>query len=134
MLCPCNSNKNYQICCAPYHKGNLHAPTAVALMRSRYSAYVLNNLKYIYRTWDKNSRPPLKILQQDNSQQFTHLVILNTSKGNIEDNIGTVEFVASYIIDNKDQTFQHQENSYFEKHNNKWKYINELSKINNNGS
>lgn len=128
-LCPCNSKKSYLICCAPYHKGKLQAPTAEVLMRSRYSAYVTNNIQYIYRTWDKDARPPLKVLREDNTKQFIHLEMIKISKGDIHDITGTVEFVASYIIQGKTETYKHHENSYFVKNNNKWKYVNELTKI-----
>ncbi len=135
-LCPCDSNKSYLLCCGPYHKGKIHAPTAEILMRSRFSAYVLNNPQYIYRTWDKNTRPPLTVLRKTNSQIFTELEIMTSTKGQVEDKYGTVEFIASYIDENEDSTNghktiqQHHENSYFVKHQNKWKYVNELSKIN----
>jgi SEC-C motif-containing protein len=49
MKCLCHSEKNYEECCAPYHKGG-NPPTAQALMRSRYSAYALGNTDYIIST------------------------------------------------------------------------------------
>ena len=48
-LCPCCSGLEYASCCKPYHIGG-QAPTPVALMRSRYSAYVLGLDAYIIRT------------------------------------------------------------------------------------
>lgn len=36
--CYCNSQKEFKDCCEPYIKGLEKAPTAEALMRSRYSA------------------------------------------------------------------------------------------------
>ena len=39
--CPCGSGKPYAACCGPLHAGEKPAPTAEALMRSRYAAYVL---------------------------------------------------------------------------------------------
>lgn len=136
-VCPCGSNKTYLVCCGPFHKGKIFAPSAEALMRSRFSAYVLNIPQYIYRTWDKNTRPPLKILREDNIQIFTHLEIINTNQGSKDDKEGTVEFIASFINKNSntandDQTIQqHRENSYFVKKDKQWKYVNELSKIKN---
>ncbi len=38
--CPCDSGTPYNQCCQPLHEG-VAATTAEALMRSRYSAYVL---------------------------------------------------------------------------------------------
>ena len=134
-LCHCNSNKPYAVCCSPYHKGKIHAPTAEALMRSRYSAYVTKNVQYVYRSWDEKTRPPLKVLREDNSQEFTKLEIINTTAGGSEDETGTVEFIASYMLkDSSDismesEIHQHHENSYFVKLKNRWVYVNELNKI-----
>ncbi|MBD3790966.1 MAG: SEC-C domain-containing protein [Campylobacterales bacterium] len=47
--CPCGSHKKYKKCCALYHKGAL-APDALALMKSRYSAYATGNAEYIINT------------------------------------------------------------------------------------
>lgn len=47
--CPCHSGKKYKQCCQPYHKGTIPA-TALALMRSRYSAYALGLAGYIIET------------------------------------------------------------------------------------
>ena len=47
--CPCGSKKKYKKCCAIYHKGAL-APSALALMKSRYSAYAIGNSDYIIKT------------------------------------------------------------------------------------
>jgi SEC-C motif-containing protein len=42
ILCPCGSdNKKYTDCCGRYLDGGEAAPTAEALMRSRYTAYAL---------------------------------------------------------------------------------------------
>lgn len=49
MKCPCHSGLNYDQCCGPYHEGT-PAPTALALMRSRYAAYALNKSDYIIAT------------------------------------------------------------------------------------
>jgi SEC-C motif-containing protein len=47
--CPCSSGKKYKKCCAIYHKGAL-PKNALALMRSRYSAYSAGNSNYIVAT------------------------------------------------------------------------------------
>lgn len=36
----------------------MQAPTAEALMRSRYSAFVLDRLQYLLATWHPSTRPP----------------------------------------------------------------------------
>lgn len=57
--CPCGSGQPLAACCGRYHEGPLAglAPTAEALMRSRYSAYVLDRLDYLLATWHPDTRP-----------------------------------------------------------------------------
>ncbi|WP_415787117.1 YchJ family protein [Bordetella tumulicola] len=57
--CPCESGLTYARCCEPWHRGSqrLQAPTAEALMRSRYSAFVLDELSYLRDTWHPDTRP-----------------------------------------------------------------------------
>lgn len=59
LLCPCGSTLRYADCCGRYHQGALHlqAPDAATLMRSRYSAYVLDLLDYLRDTWHADTRP-----------------------------------------------------------------------------
>lgn len=57
--CPCGSGASYAGCCGRWHSGPLHlqAPTAEALMRSRYSAYVRELGGYLQDTWHPTTRP-----------------------------------------------------------------------------
>jgi SEC-C motif-containing protein len=59
MPCPCGSDLPLARCCGQYHGGALHlqAPDARTLMRSRYSAYVLQNHDYLLQTWHPSTRP-----------------------------------------------------------------------------
>lgn len=54
--CPCGSGQPYAACCGRWHAGE-PAPTAEALMRSRYSAYVLGLADYLLATWHVATRP-----------------------------------------------------------------------------
>jgi SEC-C motif domain protein len=59
MRCPCRKKtevETYADCCAPYHRGAA-APTAEALMRSRYTAFTLADLAYLRATWHPSTRP-----------------------------------------------------------------------------
>ncbi len=49
-LCPCESGKLYGECCAPYHLQQKQPENAEQLMRSRYSAYALQQIDYIMQT------------------------------------------------------------------------------------
>ena len=57
--CPCGSGQPYPTCCGRWHGGpqHLQAPTAEALMRSRYSAYVLQLAAYLQDTCHPSTRP-----------------------------------------------------------------------------
>ncbi|MEG2139978.1 MAG: YchJ family metal-binding protein, partial [Bilophila sp.] len=48
--CPCCSGRTYEDCCAPYVEGRESAPTAEALMRSRYTAHALGKYDYLNET------------------------------------------------------------------------------------
>ena len=54
--CPCTSGVVYGNCCGRWHAGE-PAPTAEALMRSRYSAFVLLNEPYLLASWHSSRRP-----------------------------------------------------------------------------
>ena len=54
--CPCGTGLTYGECCGKYHAGT-NAPTAEALMRSRFSAFVTGDEAYLLRTWDPDTRP-----------------------------------------------------------------------------
>lgn len=60
--CPCGSGRPYADCCGALHRrfadaGVLTAPSAEALMRSRYSAFVLGDLAYLQASWHASMRP-----------------------------------------------------------------------------
>ena len=120
-LCPCGSNQKYTICCGKFHKGKLNAATTEALMRSRYSAYVLDIPQYIYRTWDEETRPTLQSLREGKTENFISLEILTAKDGGLKDIEGTIEFVAKFKVGN-DQ-FEHHEKSAFRRVKNHWVYI-----------
>ncbi|PKO50713.1 MAG: hypothetical protein CVU26_09595, partial [Betaproteobacteria bacterium HGW-Betaproteobacteria-2] len=72
--CPCGSNRTYDNCCQPYHNG-LVVPTAVALMRSRYSAYVLRLEGYLLKTWHPDTRPDHLGLENDTQTKWLGLSV-----------------------------------------------------------
>ncbi len=124
--CPCQSSLDYAVCCGRYHQGKLHAPTAEALMRSRYTAYVMGNAQYIFRTWHEKTRPTLQSLRHSEPQKLIGLKILSTQAGSVDDDKGMVEFIASYENPDKkteDPIQQHREKSLFVKMKGHWVYI-----------
>lgn len=96
--CPCGSQKDYTSCCGPLLAGK-PAPTAEALMRSRYTAYSLGNLDYIQRTCAGEAALAFNRDEAAQSAQGTEwigLTIEATEGGKEADDTGKVTFTARY--------------------------------------
>ena len=96
--CPCESGKPYNTCCEPAHKGT-SAPTAEALMRSRYTAYALGLEAYLLKTWATETRPAALNLHDDTPTKWLGLQVKHVE--NTSDTTAIVEFVARYKIGGK---------------------------------
>ncbi len=124
-LCPCGSKKEYANCCQPYIEGTANAPTAEALMRSRYSAYVKEAFQYVYDSYHSNTKQHFtlaSIEEQSGNISWLGLTINGVKNGKVNDKNGTVNFTARYEMDGKTQNLI--EKSYFTKEKNRWYYIN----------
>ncbi|MFQ3229699.1 MAG: SEC-C motif-containing protein [Reinekea sp.] len=119
--CPCGSTLSYQTCCARYHHQGMHAKTVEALMRSRYSAYVLCDAEYLMKTWTPTNRP---VLDKENlaATQWLKLEVIQSKQGLKQ---GTVEFKA-YYLEEGNECLLH-EHSLFKKTKNRWCYVSALS-------
>ena len=66
--CPCGSTVPYADCCAPFHRGDREPPDATSLMRSRFAAFSLKNVDYLFRTLhrdhDDRARPQAQVLRE----------------------------------------------------------------------
>jgi SEC-C motif domain protein len=125
VFCLCGSGIEYNQCCAPFHFGNKSPATAEALMRSRFTAYALNNTDYILSTWDSAVQPE-KIDFSDENLDWQRLEIIDTKKGGIKDNKGIVEFKAFYL--NNGEEYMLYEISRFVKTNGRWFYVDGIVK------
>ncbi|MGM0593842.1 MAG: YchJ family protein [Pseudomonadota bacterium] len=113
--CPCGSAQAYAQCCGPLHRGAA-AQTAEALMRSRYSAFVLGLSDYLLSTWHAETRPAHLDLTADDTV-WLGLQILATHQGEPGDSRGEVEFVARF------QGGQLHERSRFLNEGGQWFYV-----------
>ncbi|MGW1983380.1 YchJ family protein [Streptomyces collinus] len=113
--CPCGRPESYDVCCGRFHAGTAAAPTAEALMRSRYSAFVVGDAGYLLRTWHPGTRPGR--LDLDPGTRWTGLEILGTSDGSAFHRTGTVTFRASY------RGGSLHERSRFERVDGAWVYV-----------
>ena len=98
-VCPCGSALDYAACCGPYHTGLQVPPNAEALMRSRYSAYVLDLESYLRATWHPDTCPAELGLDATPRAQWQGLEVL---AHNVQDDQhATVEFVARYKLNGR---------------------------------
>lgn len=125
--CPCQSGRPYSACCGPIHAGEAAAQTAEALMRSRYSAYVLKRVDYIKDSlWPKYQAGFDAVGTTDfaNAVLWTGLRIIATEDGEAADKKGTVTFEARYLRDSKPELIR--EKSLFRKKGDRWYYVEAL--------
>ena len=122
--CPCGSGRDFGDCCAPYIRGEQTAPTAEALMRSRYSAYVEHAIDYLGDTLHPHHRADWNrdaTRRWADGAEWISLEIVSTEAGQADDEQGWVEFIATYR--EKDQVQRHQERSRFGRAGGRWYYI-----------
>ena len=124
MNCPCGSDTPYKQCCAPIIKGKVLAPTAEALMRSRYSAYATGEIEHLGNTLDSRGRDSFdadSARQWAESAEWKSLEIVAVERGGEDDEDGVVEFIARYVVD--EEVMEHHERATFKKSGKRWEFI-----------
>ncbi len=117
--CPCGSDNDYAHCCSHYIDTDELPEHPEQLMRSRYTAYVLNNTEYLKKTWHKLTRP--NQLQLDSDANWLSLKIIDHQNNPQDGNEGWVEFIAKFKNNGRAQSLH--ERSRFLRENNQWFYI-----------
>lgn len=118
ILCFCGSAMPFQDCCQKYIDGTQKAPTALALMKSRYAAYASHQANYLWDTTHSSQRKlysKTDILNWATANEWQKLEILSFTEN-------TVEFKA-YFLDNNKQNQVHYEFSSFMNENGEWFYF-----------
>ena len=116
--CPCASGLGYPACCGAWHLGwrsGAHAPTPEALMRSRYSAYVLGCTDYLRATWHPSTAPGE--LELSNVKWLG----LEVRRSGVAADTGMVEFVARWRAGGRAQRLH--ESSRFVREGDRWYYL-----------
>jgi SEC-C motif-containing protein len=116
--CYCGSANSFENCCAPYIKGIEKAPTALALMKSRYSAYATEHADYLLATTHVSERKQYsreEILHWATANKWQKLEIISTTEN-------TVEFKA-YFLDANNTNQVHHEFSTFKQESGSWFYV-----------
>lgn len=116
--CPCGSGLALADCCGLWHKGlpaGVYAPSPEALMRSRYSAYVLGLIDYLVATWHPSTAPGDLALQPI---KWLGLEVLHAQASG---DAGVVEFVARCKVNGRAERMH--ELSRFVREQGRWYYI-----------
>ena len=121
MECPCQSGKPFSECCEPIITGNKQAQTAEQLMRARYTAYSRQQMDFIESTHDPKTRQEIDMesnRQWAESTNWVGLEIIQTDRGGIADEQGTVEFKARF--ETEKGLKEHHELSQFRTIDGRW--------------
>ncbi|WP_067821986.1 YchJ family protein [Nocardia inohanensis] len=117
--CPCGLPANYSDCCGRLHRGEVKASTAEQLMRSRFSAFAVQDEGYLLRSWDPETRPA--DVDFDPGLRWDRLEVLGSTGGGPFHTEGTVEFRAHYRAHGT--AGQLHENSRFRRDRGAWVYL-----------
>ncbi len=117
--CPCDSQNDYTQCCGRYIEADELPEYPEQLMRSRYTAYAINNTEYLKKTWHKCTRP--EQLQLDSGIKWIDLEIIDRQDYQLDNNEGWVEFVAKFK--NNDCLQSLHERSRFLREDGQWFYV-----------
>jgi len=109
----------YPLCCGRFITAfdTAPAPTAEALMRSRYSAFVLQDADYLRATWHASTRPAS--LDFDPSAKWLGLDVRAHQATGVD--TAEVEFVARYRVEGR--AVRLHERSRFVHENARWFYV-----------
>ena len=124
-LCPCSSGVEFSDCCAPYLKGKKQPETAEALLRSRFTAHTFANIDYIQKTHHPAHRAEIDLASTKDwaeNSEWLSLEIIKTERGDLQDDEGTVEFIAKFN-DSNGNLINHHEVSLFKKHQDNWYFV-----------
>jgi SEC-C motif domain protein len=121
-LCPCGSNLEFEACCGPIIAG-APAPTAEALMRSRYTAYAKHAYEHLEKSLSEAQRKdfdPADAKRWAETSEWLGLTIHQVEKGGAADNEGMVHFTARFKTEGKEH--DHNEAAVFTREEGRWVY------------
>lgn len=124
-LCLCGSGITQEMCCQPYLLGERYASTPVALMRSRYSAYVMKDADYLIDSWHPECSALSwreNLIEGFANTQWLGLRVISEQAGK-DINEGYVEFAARYQEQGTELSTLVHERSRFLRINERWYYI-----------
>lgn len=123
--CPCQSGLSFDSCCGPILAG-APAPTALALMRSRYTAYARGDVAHLARTLAPEHRTDFDTTDVSagmRETQWLGLEILDTKDGGAEDSTGIVEFVARFQAQGQTRALHERSRFRRDESDGRWVYV-----------
>ena len=117
--CPCGSGRALAQCCGPALSGACPAPTADALMRSRYTAFTLRDNAYLLASWHPRTRPAALDLDESPPPKWIGLEI--RAHRVLDADHAEVEFVARCRVGGRAQRLH--ETSRFVREDGRWYYV-----------
>jgi SEC-C motif-containing protein len=121
--CPCLSGNEYSQCCGPYIKGDNIPGTPEQLMRSRYTAYTMANIDYVFATMADGALKQsdrAESLKWAKTSKWLGLEVTDAPVVNSDADYGEVEFIASFAQNNKQHKLK--ERAKFKKIEGRWFY------------
>lgn len=120
-LCPCGSGKEFDACCGEIIRGARKAATPEELMRARYSAYAKSEIDFLVDSTHPSKREEndkAELEKWSRNSKWLGLEIMKTEQGGTEDQVGFVEFTASY--EDRGVHIDHHEYSEFRRDKGEW--------------
>ena len=121
--CPCGRlepkgrPRAFGACCAPALVDPSRAENPEALMRSRYTAFVLGDVQHLLATWHPSTRPPSLDLAPD----IKWLGLAVKASAQADATHGSVEFVARSRLQGQGQRLHETSRFVFE--DGQWFYV-----------
>lgn len=119
--CPCGTGNPITDCCGRYIANLCPAPTAEALMRSRYTAYTLADTVYLQKTSDVGVFDAAVVRRWATRVTWLGLNVRQIKAGAQHDDVGEVDYIARYRENGQEKTIA--ENALFRKIKGGWCYI-----------
>lgn len=119
-LCPCNSALEFEVCCGPIIAGT-PAPTAEALMRSRYTAFVQRQLDYVEQTHAPEIRDDFNRAEAERLAEECEWHGLDIRRATEDGDTAEIEFVIRFRRDQQEMV--QAEVATFRRENGQWLYV-----------
>ena len=120
-MCYCGSENSFEQCCQPIINGSMKAHTAEQLMRSRFSAYCIEDNQYIHNTYAESKRAGNSVREIASFSSLADFILLKVHSHHQEKDTAKVHFSATYLCDG--YACELEEVSNFIIEHDHWRYV-----------